>query len=363
MTSPAEPSPLPATASQASGLPASPVLLSQPLFDEVHDWLASQGPLWRPAGDTIWHLDDWTGLLAGSPLAQAQGLLTTPTERVDAHLLDLLPHLRVISQMAVGYNNIDLQACAERGIAVAHTPDILTETTADFAMAMVLGAARGIGAAERQLRAGAWTQWAPTGFLGQDVHGAILGIVGMGRIGQALARRAQLGFGMRVQYHQRNPLPASGMPDPAQAPVWLPLDELLRTSDHVVLLVPYGPDTHHLLDESRLRSMKPTATLSNLARGGVVDDEALARVLADGHLAGAALDVFEGEPQVHPALLQQERVMLTPHMASASHATRRAMAWMAARQLRAGLMAMSGGAPDGPPVRWVPGTHPKRPAG
>ena len=162
----------------------------------------------------------------------------------------------------------------------------------------------------------------------------------------ALARRAQLGFGMRVQYHQRNPLPASGMPDPAQAPVWLPLDELLCVGPRGAAGAVWARHPS-ILDESRLRSMKPTATLSNLARGGVVDDEALAVYWQMATSRVRRFDVFEGEPQVRPALLQQERVMLTPHMASASHATRRAMAWMAARQLQTGLMAMSGD------VRWT----------
>lgn len=333
---------------------AKPVVaLTQPLFPEVLAWLQAHAEVWCPQADTVWAPGQLAQAWRDAGLAgRLKGLLTTPTEAVAEPLLAELPALEVVSQMAVGYNNIDVAACAKRQVAVAHTPDVLTETTADFAMAMLLAAARGITDAERCLRAGQWQQWSPTGFMGQEVHGRTLGIIGMGRIGLALARRAHLGFGMRVTYHQRTPLPPQAVPGvPSQ---WLPLDELLAVADHVVLLVPHGPGTHHLINETRLWQMRPHATLCNLARGGVVDDQALARVMAAGHLAGAALDVFEGEPAVHAALLAQPRITLTPHMASATWATRQAMAWMAARQLLAGL----GLAEAGEPVRWVPGATP-----
>jgi gluconate 2-dehydrogenase len=237
--------------------------------------------------------------------------------------------------MAVGYNNIDVAACTARGITVTNAPDVLTETTADFGVALMLAAARRITESEHYLRAGRWQRWAFDFFCGAEVHGTTLGILGMGRIGQAIARRGALGFGMKVIYHNRSRLAPE-----LEAPIgarWVDKTTLLREADHLVLVVPYSKASHHAIGAAELALMKPTATLTNVARGGVVDDAALAKALAERRIAAAALDVFEGEPTVHPDLLAQSNVVLTPHIASATTGTRRRMAMLAADNLVAVL--------------------------
>ena len=237
--------------------------------------------------------------------------------------------------MAVGYNNIDVAACAARGIAVSNAPDVLTETTADFGFALMLAAARRITESEHFLRSGQWQRWSHDFFCGADVHGATLGILGMGRIGQAIARRGALGFGMKVIYHNRSRLAAD-----LEAPLaarWVDKETLLREADHLVIVVPYSKASHHAIGAAELALMKPTATLTNVALGGVVDDGALAQALADKRIAAAALDVFEGEPKVHAALLGVPNIVLTPHIASATVATRMKMATLAADNLIAVL--------------------------
>lgn len=273
----------------------------------------------------------WQGQALMDRLKGCDAMLTTPTERVDAALLSACPQLRMCANMAVGYNNIDLPACTARRVLVSNTPDVLTETTADFGMAMLLAAARRLPEGERFLRRGAWQQWRYDMLMGQDVHGSTLGVLGMGRIGQALARRAAHGFGMRVLYHNRTRLDA-GVEQACNAE-YVDKASLLRRADHLVLALPYSPGNHHVIGMDELRQMKPSASLVNIARGGVVDDAALARALKEGLIATAALDVFEDEPRVHPALLALENVVLTPHMASASETTRRAMAALAADNL------------------------------
>ncbi len=261
-------------------------------------------------------------------LADADGALIVAGERVDDALLAACPRLKVVANVAVGYNNLDLAACTRHGVAATNTPDVLNETTADHGFALLLAAARRIGESERWLRAGHWKRWTFDMFPGADLHGRTLGIVGMGRIGRAIARRAA-GFSMRVVYHNRSPLP----PAEEGGASWLPKDELLRQADHVVLMVPYAPATHHLIGAAELALMKPTAVLVNLARGGVVDDAALIRSLRDGRLAAAGLDVFEGEPALNPGFLELENVVLTPHIASSTRQTREAMARLAMRNL------------------------------
>ncbi|MGC9237894.1 MAG: 2-hydroxyacid dehydrogenase [Thiomonas sp.] len=276
-------------------------------------------------------------------LADKHGAFITGSERIDAALLDACPDLRVISTMTVGVDHIDLAACAERGIIVTHAPDVLTETTADFGFALLLAAARQIGDAERYLRAGKWSKWSVDLFAGADVHGSTLGIVGMGRIGQAIARRS-LGFDMRVLYHNRSRLPQQIEAECRAA--YRDLPGLLRDSHHVLLALPYSPQVHHLIGAQQIALMRPGATLVNIARGGVVDEAALAAALHRGHLGAAGLDVFEGEPQVHPALLDAPRCVLTPHIASSSVPTRRAMAQLAVDN----LMAVLQGRPPLTPV-------------
>jgi len=265
-----------------------------------------------------------------------RGVMSTGTERIDAAVLDACPALKAVCNVGVGYNNIDVEACTARGIVVTNTPDVLTETTADFGFALMMATARRITESERFLRRGEWTQ---TGihdhFVGPDVHGATLGILGMGRIGQAIARRGALGFGMRVIYHNRSRLSAA-LEAPCRA-AYVDKATLLQEADHLVLVVPYSASSHHTIGEAELRRMKPTATLTNIARGGIVDDAALARALKEGVIAAAGLDVFEGEPKVHPELLAAPNIVLTPHIGSASVSTRRAMASLAADNLIAAL--------------------------
>lgn len=271
------------------------------------------------------------------------GAFTTGSERVDAQVLDANPQLRVVANMAVGYNNLDIEAFNARGVLATNTPDVLTETTADFGFALMMAAARRMAESEHYLRRGEWTRWRYDMFTGSDVHGATLGILGMGRIGQAIARRGALGFGMRVVYHNRSRL------DPAQeAPLGarhVDKATLLREADHLVLVLPYSAQSHHAIGAAELALMKPTATLTNVARGGIVDDAALAQALRERRIAAAALDVFEGEPAVHPGLLEVPNVVLTPHIASATVATRRRMAELAADNL---IAALTGGTPPTP---------------
>jgi lactate dehydrogenase-like 2-hydroxyacid dehydrogenase len=254
---------------------------------------------------------------------EAEGLLCLLTDPVDAELLAAAPRLRAIANLAVGTDNVDLDAATARGIPVGNTPDVLTETTADLAFALMLAAARRIVEADRQVRSGDWLTWEPGRLLGHDVHGATLGIIGFGRIGRAVAKRAE-GFGMRVLHTSR-----SG---------GVPLDELLAESDFVSIHSPLTPETHGLIDDGALRRMKPTAILVNTARGPLVDTDALTRALEAGEIAGAALDVTDPEPlQADHPLLSAPNLTIAPHIGSASHATREAMAAMAVDNLLAAL--------------------------
>lgn len=268
-------------------------------------------------------------------LRDKHGAFITNSERIDAALLDGCPALRVISTMTVGVDHIDLDACASRGVIVTNAPDVLTETTADLGFALLLAAARQMADAERYLRAGSWTRWRYDLFAGSDVHGTTLGIIGMGRIGQAIARRASLGFGMRVLYHNRSRLPETV--EQALGAQYQTLGALLAQARHVLLALPYTPSARHLIGAAEIARMQPGATLVNVARGGIVDEDALADALESGHLGAAGLDVFEGEPAVNARLLAAPRVVLTPHIASASIPTRRAMVQLAVDNLCAVL--------------------------
>ena len=259
------------------------------------------------------------------------GALTTGSERIDGPLIGACPGLRIVANMAVGYNNFDVEAMTRAGVLATNTPDVLTETTADFGFALLLATARRVTESEHYLRAGHWTQWRYDLFAGAEVHGSTLGIIGMGRIGQAIARRAAHGFGMQVIYHNRSRLDPSV--ESACKARHVDKATLLREADHVMLVVPYSAASHHTIGAAELALMKPTATLINIARGGIVDDAALAQALQDRRIAAAGLDVFEGEPQVHPGLLTVPNVVLTPHIASATVKTRMAMAQLAADNL------------------------------
>jgi gluconate 2-dehydrogenase len=247
-------------------------------------------------------------------------------ERIGAAEIAGAKRLRIIANLSVGYDNLDLAALTAAGIAASNTADALNESVADYTWALLLGAARRVGAAERWLRAGAWKATEFTQWLGLDVRGRTLGILGMGRIGQAVAQRA-LGFGMDVIYHNRSPLPAAT--ERACHARYVDKAGLLRDADFLVLALPLTATSRHAIGAAELAQMKSTAVLVNVARGGIVDDAALAAALANGGLAAAALDVFEGEPNVPPALLALDNVLLSPHIASASHAARRAMTALA----------------------------------
>jgi phosphoglycerate dehydrogenase-like enzyme len=263
-------------------------------------------------------------------LGEAEGLFTLLTIPVTEALLDKAPHLRVVSNMAVGVDNIDLAACTRRGIPVGNTPGVLTEATADLTMALLLAAARNLPLAGQDARQGRWKTWLPAGWLGADLNGATLGIIGMGKIGRAVAVRAR-GFGMRLVYHDSAPL--SGV-----EAEYLPLEEVLRQSDFVSLHVPLTPQTRGLLNARTLRLMKPTAILVNASRGPVVEMEALCRALKEGWIAQVALDVTDPEPLPpdHP-LYSLPNCFIVPHIGSATRNTRRRMAELACENLLAGL--------------------------
>jgi gluconate 2-dehydrogenase len=324
------------------------VLVAIPMFAEVLARLGEHFEVDAPCGtsDAI----DWTAETLSTRAQGAAGLLVAGTPRIDAPLLAACPALRAVCSMAVGYNNIDLPACTAAGVLVSNAPGVLTETTADFGFALMMATARRITESEHFLRAGRWTHWSYDLFAGADVHGATLGVLGMGRIGQAIARRGALGFDMPVIYHNRSRLDAAI--ERQLGARWVGKDELLRQADHLVIVVPYSPASHHLVGAAELALMKPTATLINIARGGVVDDAALAVALRERRIAAAGLDVFEGEPAVHPDLLTVPNVVLTPHIASASLPTRRAMAELAASNLIAVLAP--GAAAGAPPTALNP---------
>jgi len=306
------------------------VLVARAIFPEVIARLREHFDVETNDDDAVWDKDELMRRLQGKV-----GVFTTGGERIDAQVLDANPQLKAVCNMSVGYNNFDVPACTARGVLCTNAPDVLTETTADFGFALMMAAARCIAESERFLRSGAWTKWSYDMYTGSDVHGATLGILGMGRIGQAIARRGAHGFGMQVIYHNRSRL------DPSlEAPLgarYVDKQTLLRESDHLVIVVPYSPASHHAIGAAEIALMKRSATLTNIARGGVVDDAALAAALRDRQIAAAALDVFEGEPKVHPDLLTVPNVVLTPHIASATVATRRAMANLAGDNLIAAL--------------------------
>ncbi len=324
------------------------VLITRRVFPDLQARLAEHFEVRDNPEDAV-----WSGAELREQLAGCVGLMCTAGERVDAALLDAHPQLRVVSNIAVGLNNIDLQACAARDVTVTHTPDVLNETTADLGFALLLAAARRLSEAERYLRRGDWSKWAIDQFAGADVYGSTLGILGMGRIGQAIARRGALGFGMKVVYHNRSPLPAET--DQALGARWVAKDGLLAEADHLVLVLPYSPASHHIIGAAELAAMKRGATLVNIARGGIVDDAALARALEAGTIGAAGLDVFENEPALHPALLAAPNLVLTPHIGSGSLATRRAMVGLAVDNLIAALgCGPDAGRPPAPAPRPAP---------
>ncbi|KWH35072.1 2-hydroxyacid dehydrogenase [Burkholderia stagnalis] len=303
------------------------ILVARPIFPDVIERLKQYFEVDWNDGDAL--VPD----ALAARLADKDGALTAG-DPVGAAALAAAPRLRVVSNMAVGYNNFDMAAFNAANVLGTNTPDVLNESTADFGWALMMAAARRIAESEHWLRAGHWRKWAYDGFLGSDIHGSTLGVIGMGRIGQALARRAK-GFGMQVIYHNRSRV-APEIEAELNAE-YVSKEALLARADHVVLVLPYTQENHHTIGAAELAQMKPTATLTNIARGGIVDDAALAAALREKRIAAAGLDVFEGEPSVHPALLEVPNVVLTPHIASATEHTRRAMANLAADNLIAAL--------------------------
>ncbi len=264
----------------------------------------------------------------------ADGLIPTVSDMIDARVMDAAPRLRVIANYGVGYDNIDTAAASGRGLPVTNTPGVLTETTADLTFALMLAAGRRLGEGDRLVRSGRWKGWKPTQLLGQDICGKTLGIVWMGRIGGAVARRAR-GFGMNVLYYDAYRLPARA--EKSAGVRYASFASLLKRSDFVTLHTPLIPETHHLIGAPELRLMKPTAILVNASRGPVVNERALASALRAGRIAGAGLDVYEDEPAVGPALRKLENVVLLPHLGSASIETRAAMGMLAAKNCLAAL--------------------------
>ena len=268
-------------------------------------------------------------------LASAVGALVTGSERIDARALANAKDLKIVANISVGYNNFDVPAMTAAGVMATNTPDVLTDTTADFGFALLMATARRITESEHWVRNGHWDKWSIVNNpLGVDLHHSTIGIIGMGRIGQGIAKRA-LGFGMNVIYYNRSRLAESD--EKACGAKYVSKNELLQTADHVVLVLPYTTENHHTIGAKEIALMKPTATLVNIARGGIVDDAALAQALKENKIFAAGLDVFEGEPNVHSELLKLSNVVLAPHIASATEKTRRAMVDLAVDNLRAAL--------------------------
>jgi len=262
------------------------------------------------------------------------GLLCLLTDTIDEELLSLNPDLKVVANYAVGYDNIDIEACTGRGIPVSNTPGVLTETTADLAFALLMATARRIVEADSFTKAGAYEGWGPMMFLGGDIYGKSLGIIGLGRIGQAVARRAVRGFDMEVFYYDRN---RNEEMEKEYGLKYLDFEDIVKTADFISVHVPLTKETEKLFGEKEFKMMKKSSYLINTARGAVIDEKALLQALRDGEIAGAGLDVFEDEPKLTPGLWKQENIVMLPHIGSASIATRTKMAKMAAENLIAGL--------------------------
>ncbi len=310
------------------------IVVTREVFDETLEYLGRHFEVVANQEDRRHSRDELIALLQGAAGAQTSG-----TDRIDGELLDRCPGLRAVCNTAVGYNNIDLDACTARGVMATNTPGVLDDSVADYTMGLVIATCRRIGEGERYLRAGQWTGTYLKQTLGQDVHGATLGLFGFGRIGQAIAKRAR-GFDMNILYHSRSRAAAE-----AERPFdarYVSKEALLREADIVLLILPYTPETHHYIGAKELSMMKRSAVLINMARGGIVDDAALIEALKKKTIWAAGLDVFENEPRLNPGFLALENAVLSPHIASASEPTRKAMAMTAAKNL---VAALTGGAP------------------
>jgi len=305
------------------------VYVTRPVFDEAVEKLRREVVVELNAEDRILSKKELI-----ERLRDKDGALTLLTDAIDLEVLESAPKLKVVANFAVGFNNVAIESATKMGVVVTNTPGVLTETTADFAWTLLMAAARRVVEGDKFARAEDHWVWGPKMFLGYDVYGKTLGLVGLGRIGQAVARRAA-GFNMRVVFHDTEPIPEQVVKD--LGVTRLPLDELLRISDFISLHVPLFPETHHLLNDRTFALMKPTCIVVNTSRGPVVDEKALVRALRDKKIAGAGIDVFEREPEIEPELRKLENAVIAPHIASASHETRLKMCMMAADNLLAVL--------------------------
>jgi len=305
------------------------VLVTREVFDETIEFLKNHFEVESNQADRLYAHDELIAKLQGK-----DGVQTSSSDRIDAELLDHCPAIKAVCNTAVGYNNIDVDACTRHGVMVTNTPGVLTESVADYSMGLIIATCRRMTEGEAYLRTGEWKGTFLKQMLGQDVHGATLGIFGFGRIGQAIARRAR-GFDMKILYHSRNR--AADDAERESGAVYTGKEALLRSADVVLLILPFTPQTQHFIGAKELALMKPTAVLVNMARGGIVDDAALVDALKKKTIWAAGLDVYENEPNFDPGFLALKNVVLSPHIASASTPTRKAMAMTAARNLAAAL--------------------------
>ncbi len=306
------------------------ILVARAIFPDILTRLEQVADVQSNQEDHLWNAEDLKAAMANKDAA-----IVTGGERVDADILKASPQLKIVSNIAVGYNNFDMAAFSAANVMATNTPDVLTDTTADFGFALLMATARRVTESEHWLRAGNWKKFSIYDTpLSMDIHHSTLGIMGMGRIGQAIARRAR-GFNMNVKYYNRSRLSADL--EKECGATYVDRDTLLKESDHIILVMPYTPGNHHLFGEKELNMMKPTATLVNIARGGIVDELALAKALQANKIFAAGIDVFEGEPTVRPELLALKNVVLAPHIASATEKTRRAMIELAIENCLAGL--------------------------
>ena len=306
------------------------ILVARAIFPDILARLEQVADVQSNQEDHLWSAADLKAAMANKDAA-----IVTGGERVDAEILKESPLLKIVSNIAVGYNNFDMAAFSAANVMATNTPDVLTDTTADFGFALLMATARRVTESEHWLRAGNWKKFSIYDTpLSMDIHHSTLGIMGMGRIGQAIARRAR-GFNMNVRYYNRSRLSADL--EKECGATYVDRDTLLKESDHIILVMPYTPENHHLFGEKELNMMKPTATLVNIARGGIVDELALAKALQEKKIFAAGIDVFEGEPTVRPELLALKNIVLAPHIASATEKTRRAMIELAIENCLAGL--------------------------
>ena len=315
------------------------IIITREVFDETIECLEAHFDVVSNQEDRLFRRDELLSFISG-----AEGIQTSGGDKVNDEFLDAAPQVKIIANTAVGFNNIDVDACSQRGIIVTNTPGVLDECVADYAMGLMISACRRIGEAERFLRSGQWKTIYLKQMLGVDVHGATLGLVGFGRIGQAIARRAN-GFGMRIVYHARSRV-SEDIEQDLNA-TYVDKSHLLQESDVVLLILPYSKETHHFIGERELAQMKRRSVLVNIARGGIVDDKALIAALKSNSIFAAGLDVYEGEPALSAKFLELDNVVLSPHIGSASEPTRRAMAMTAAKNLIAVL------ANGQAPLNWV----------